>query len=74
MDSDRYFSVYNLKNADKKQNFWSAKNVLFGWEIFTLSPVAYITVDIKKLVSGLFHAGSTLVESEYIKRKARLTE
>ena len=27
------------------------KIVQFGWEIFTLSPVAYITVDFKKLVS-----------------------
>ena len=32
------------------------KIVQFGGEIFTLSPVAYITVDFKKLVSDLFHA------------------
>ena len=32
-----------------------------GREIFTLSPVAYVTVDLKKLVSGLFHAGSAVV-------------
>ena len=27
-------------------------------------PVAYITVDFKKVVSELFHAGSTLEESD----------
>ena len=37
------------------------KIVQFGREIFTLSPVAYITVDFKKLVSDLFHAGSPVV-------------
>ena len=37
------------------------KIVQFGLEIFTLSPVAYITVDFKKLVSDLFHAGSAVV-------------
>ena len=37
------------------------KIVQFGREIFTLSPVGYITVDFKKLVSGLFHAGSAVV-------------
>ena len=50
------------------------KNVQFGWEIFTLSPVAYITVDFKKLISDLFHAGSALVEIKSIKRKTRLSE
>ena len=35
--------------------------VQFGREIFTLSPVAYITVDFKKLVSDLFHAGSFVI-------------
>ena len=34
------------------------KIVQFGREIFTLSPVAYITVDFKKSVSGLFCPGS----------------
>ena len=37
------------------------KNVRFGREIFTLRPLAYRTVDFEKLVSDLFHAGSTLV-------------
>ena len=46
----------------------------FGREMFTLSPVADITVDLKQLVSDLFHAGSTLVESESIKRKTWLSE
>ena len=37
------------------------KIVQFGWKIFTLSPVAYITVDFKKLVSDLFHVGSAVI-------------
>ena len=37
------------------------KIVQFGQEIFTLSPVAYITVDFKKFVSDLFHPGSAVV-------------
>ena len=37
------------------------KIVQFGWEIFTLSPVAYVTIELKKLVSDPFHAGSALV-------------
>ena len=31
------------------------KIVQFGREIFTLSPVAFIPIDFKKLVSDLFH-------------------
>ena len=50
------------------------KNLQFGRKIFTLSPVAYITADFKKLVSDLFHAGSTFLGSESIKRKTRLSE
>ena len=37
------------------------KIVQFGREIFTLSPVAHITVDFKKLVSDLIHAGSATI-------------
>ena len=37
------------------------KIVQFGRETFTLSPVACITVDFKKLVSDLFRAGSAVV-------------
>ena len=37
------------------------KIVQFGREIFNLSPVAYITVDFKKLVSDLFRAGFAVV-------------
>ena len=37
------------------------KILRFGREIFTLSPVAYITADFKKLVSDLFRAGSAVV-------------
>ena len=50
MDPDRYFSVYNLKNAGRKHKFGFAKNVRFGREIFTLGPVAYTAADFKKLV------------------------
>ena len=50
------------------------KNVQFGREIFTLSPVAYKTVDFKKFVSDLFHAGSSLAGSQSIKRKTRVSE
>ena len=50
------------------------KNVQFGWEIFTVSPVAYITVDFKKLVSDLFHAGSSLAGKESTKKKTRLSK
>ena len=37
------------------------KIVQFGREVFTLSPVAYITVNMKELVSDPFHAGSAVV-------------
>ena len=37
------------------------KIVQFGQKIFTLSHVAYITVDFKKLVNDLFRAGSAVV-------------
>ena len=69
MDPNRYFSGYNLKNAGRKQKFGYAKNVQFGREIFTLSHVAYITVDFKKLVSDLFHAGSALVKANVPREK-----
>ena len=49
-------------------------NMQFGWEIFTLSPVGCITVDFGQMVGDLFHADSTLGQSECIKRKARLSE
>ena len=47
-------------------------NVQFGRETFkscSLHPGAYTTVDFKKLVSDLFHAGSSLVGGESIKKK-----
>ena len=34
------------------------ENMRFEWEIFTFSPVVYITVDFKKVESELFYAGS----------------
>ena len=54
MDDNKYFGGHYLKNAGMKQKFGYAKNVKFGWKIITLSPVAYITDDFKKLVSDLF--------------------
>ena len=57
---------------DGNKSLGMLKNVQFGREIFTLSPVAYMAVDFKKFVSDLFHAGSILVESKSIKRKKRL--
>ena len=50
------------------------ENVKRRREIFIFSPVAYIAVDFKKLVSDLFHAGSFLVDSESMKREKRLSE
>ena len=38
-----------------------AKNCAIWTGNFTLSPVAYITIDFKKLVSDLFHTGSAVV-------------
>ena len=58
MDPDKYFNGYNLKKAGRKKKFRYAKTCAIWTRIFlTLSPVAYITVDFKKLVSDLFHAG-----------------
>ena len=48
--------------------------MLFEQELFPLSPVAYITVDFKKLASDLIHGGSALVEKHSLKRKTRLSE
>ena len=49
------------------------KIVQFGREIFTSTPVTYITADFKKLVNDLFRAGSAVLQSESIKRKTRLS-
>ena len=46
---------------EENKSLGMLKIMQFGREIFTLSPVAYITVDFKKLVSDLFHAGSAVV-------------
>ena len=61
MDPNKYFSSYNLNNAGRKQKFGYARNVQCEREFFTFSHAAYITVDFKKLVSHIFHAGSALV-------------
>ena len=73
MNPNRYFSIHNLKNMGRKLKFGCAKKIMqSGWEIFTLSPVAYITVDFKRLVRDLSQASSTLIESKCIKRKTWL--
>ena len=46
---------------EENKSLGMLKIVQFGREIFTLSPVAYITVDFKKLASDLFCAGSAVV-------------
>ena len=75
MDPYKYFSGYNLKNAEGNKSLGMLKNVQLGREIFTVSLVTYITVDFKKLVSDLLHADSALVERESsIDRKARLSQ
>ena len=46
---------------ERNKSLGMLKIVQFGWEIFTLSPVAYITVDFKKLVSDLLKFGSAVI-------------
>ena len=43
------------------KNLGMLKIVQFGLESFTLSPVPYLIVDFKKLVSDLFHGGFAVV-------------
>ena len=71
MVPNKYFSGYNLKNAGRKQIICLVmlKSVQFGQEIFTLSLVAYITVDFKTLVSDLFHYGFALVKKNLSREK-----
>ena len=63
------FSDHNLKNIGRKQKFDYVKNMWFRGEIVTWSQAYFVTTDFKKVVSNPFHASSTLVESECIKRK-----
>ena len=67
------FSGHNLKNIGTKKSLGMLENMQLGWEIFTLTPVVYITCTVyfKKVESDLFHAASFLVEGERIKRKAK---
>ena len=59
---------------EENKSLGMLKNVQFEWKIFTLSHVAYITADFKKLASDLFQAGSALVSRQSTKRKTRLSE
>ena len=52
---------------------YSKQAMQFGREIFTSSPVPYITVDFE-VVDDLFHSGFILVESKSINRKMRLSD
>ena len=77
MDPSKYFICYNLIKACIQDGYKSSgmsKNMLSGWEICSLSPVFYQTVDFKNVVNDLSHVDSTLVENECFKRKMRLSE
>ena len=74
MDLNKYFSGHNLKNIGRKQKYGYARRCAIWMGNFTLDPVVYITVDVKKVMSDPFRARSILVESKYIKRKARPSE
>ena len=54
MDPNKYFKGYDQRNAGRKQKIGYAKKRAVWRGIFTLSPVAFVTVDFKKLVSDLF--------------------
>ena len=71
MDPEKYFGGHNLKNTGKKQQAWYVRKYAIWIGNFTLSPVAYITVDFKKVVSDPCHAGSTLVKKENAPREKR---
>ena len=47
MDPYKYLSGYALKMQEENKSLDMLKYVQFGREIFTLNPVAYITVDVK---------------------------
>ena len=54
----------------KETNVWVCSNVQCRREIFTLSLVSFMTVEFKKLVSNLFHAGK---ERMYQEKKEGVT-
>ena len=57
-------SADNIRNIGRKQNFRYGRNYANLDEKFLLFiPVGYITADFKKMVSYIFRADSTLVES-----------
>ena len=66
--------VIILRIQERNKSLGMPENMQFGLENVTLSPIAYITADFKKVVSDLFHPGCTLLESECIKRKMKLSE
>ena len=47
------------------------KDMLSEWEIFTLSPVFYLTVDFKEAGSDIFQTGSTFVKPGDASREKR---
>ena len=68
------FSSHEPKNMERKQKVGNAKKYVIWMGNFTLSPVSYVTVNFKKVVSDQkFHAGSPFVESKCMK-KMRLLE
>ena len=66
--------VIIIRIQEGKEGLGMLENMQFEWEIFTLNPVVYTTVDFKEVVSDEFQADSNLVESECMKRKTRLSE
>ena len=74
MNPNKYFFGDDLNNTEENRSLGMLENMQFGWEISISSPVDYVTVHFKKVVRDQFHAGATLVESECIQRKERLSE
>ena len=74
MDFKRYFSGYNLKTIGTRQKCRCTEKYVIWTGNFSLSYTSYVTVDFRKVVSDLFYDNSTLVKSECIKRKRRLSE
>ena len=67
IEPNQHFSFHNLRNIGRKQNSgYVKKHVIWMGNFYFESPVCHVTVDFKKVVCDLFHAGSTLTESACI--------
>ena len=74
IDPDKYFSGHIIQRTQEGNKNLDMLKMQSGWEIFTLCPIAYVTVDFKKVVGDPFDAGSTVAESESIEKKMGLFE